>query len=244
MQVLEKVVFAAKICRYIKCENLKTFVNIACINEAFNECVINYNILKLDAELLLNGITKGIDSSVLCFINSGIDINIENKDGDTALILAARHGKEKYIELLCNQSCININFQNKIDGDTALIMAAYVGEEKCMEILCKQINININAKNRCGDMALICAAYLGYIGCVELLCKQKNTDINAKSTYEKSTALIRAAKNGKKGCVEILCKQRGIDINAKNLYGYTALFFAEKNSHKECVEILKRYGAT
>uniref|UniRef100_A0A2C9L8Q2 Uncharacterized protein n=1 Tax=Biomphalaria glabrata TaxID=6526 RepID=A0A2C9L8Q2_BIOGL len=59
-------------------------------------------------------------------LNHGPLLNLQNKDGDTALILATRNGEENkkdIFKLLCEAKGIELNTQNK-QGETALIVAA------------------------------------------------------------------------------------------------------------------------
>ena len=52
-----------------------------------------------------------------------VDVNGKDSDGWTALIVAARDGKEKCVELLLNHPGIDVNVQNS-DGKTAWDLAS------------------------------------------------------------------------------------------------------------------------
>ena len=52
----------------------------------------------------------------------GAEINLQNSDGGTALMLAASNGHERVVELLLRHGA-EINLQNS-DGGTALMLAA------------------------------------------------------------------------------------------------------------------------
>ena len=58
---------------------------------------------------------------------------MQNKNDDTALMLAASRGYEKCVEILCKEGA-DINMQNRYD-DTALTFVRIY--EKCVEILKK-----------------------------------------------------------------------------------------------------------
>jgi ankyrin repeat protein len=92
------------------------------------------------------------------FINQGIDVNIKNDGGFTALILASYHGYKNMVEFLLKQPRINVNtpegihpvnIQNKY-GDTALIDASYKGDKEIVKLLLKQSEIDVTLKNNEG----------------------------------------------------------------------------------------------
>lgn len=55
-------------------------------------------------------------------VNKKIDINYQDKQGNTALLLAIINGKFDVAKLLLKQDAVNVDIQNK-DGKTALILA-------------------------------------------------------------------------------------------------------------------------
>ena len=67
-------------------------------------------------ELLLHfGNTKVGDA-----INSGVDVNIKDADGETALINACEFGREKVVELLLKHKDVDVNIVNNY-GNSAFI---------------------------------------------------------------------------------------------------------------------------
>ena len=81
---------------------------------------------------------------------SVIDINSKNSDSQTALIVAARNGREKCVELLLKHPGIDVNLQT-IMGNTALMLAAYYGKEKAVELLLNHPGIDITLEDRNGQ---------------------------------------------------------------------------------------------
>jgi ankyrin repeat protein len=81
-----------------------------------------------------------------------VDVNLQDKWGWTALMLATIMGKEKFIELLLNHPGIDVNLQD-YDGWTALMGAAAMEREKCVELLLKHPGIDVTLKNHKGFTA-------------------------------------------------------------------------------------------
>lgn len=71
---------------------------------------------------LIEAARKGDEQKVVELLDSGVDINSTNKDGQTALIKAANMEKPKIVDLLIKRGA-NINQQDK-RGETALWHAA------------------------------------------------------------------------------------------------------------------------
>jgi len=69
-------------------------------------------------------------------IDAGADINAQDKDGWTALHLAARHGNSEAVRLLLdNGANPDLVTKPNEDGITALDLAAYYGHTKCADTL-------------------------------------------------------------------------------------------------------------
>ena len=83
-------------------------------------------------------------------INQGIDVNIQNTLGYTALILTSYYGYNQIVELLLKHPNININIQNNYDN-TALIEALYYRHEEIVKSLLKHPGIDINIQNNDGE---------------------------------------------------------------------------------------------
>ena len=82
------------------------------------------------------------DKCVDLFIKSGADVNKQNKDGQTALMLAARGGHDKCVDLLI-QAGADVNKQNK-DGHTVLEVAVRYSHKKSVKQCLKggaQVNV-------------------------------------------------------------------------------------------------------
>ncbi len=83
----------------------------------------------------LDNAKQGNDKIVRLFLQAGIDVNIKNNDGQTALMYAAYNGHKSTVELLL-KSGANINVVDKF-GDSALSWAAAEGHQDIVKLIKK-----------------------------------------------------------------------------------------------------------
>ena len=147
-------------------------------------------------------------------IKAGTDVNMLNKYGEPALIVASFNGHDNCIELFI-QARADVNVQN-CHRYTALMSAARIGRDTCAELLIKAGG-DVNLKNDDGDTALIEAAHGGNDKYMRLLI-EVGADVNIHNV-QGATALTKAVKGDRVGskCDELLIKSGG-DVN--QLSGY------------------------
>jgi ankyrin repeat protein len=80
---------------------------------------------------------------------SDIDVNIQDNDGNTALIWVSFYGQFEITKELLKRSDIDVNIQDN-DGNTALIWALYNGYLEIVIELLKMPNIDLNIKDKDG----------------------------------------------------------------------------------------------
>ncbi|MCL2312573.1 MAG: ankyrin repeat domain-containing protein, partial [Firmicutes bacterium] len=133
-----------------------------------------------------------------------VDINVKDKEGRTALILAAQHGHIQVTELLLNSGA-DVNLTENF-GHTALMMAVIYAHEGIVEILTKAPGIELNKGNRRKETALMMALTGGKKNrnkIAEMLATLPGININAisenssgpRAAGEKKTALDFACDN-------------------------------------------------
>ena len=166
-----------------------------------------------------------------------VDINVDDKNGVTALMLASGNGHTQVIELLL-KGHPDINLQAK-NGVTALILASLNGHIMIVDLLLKE-HANINTQEEDGWTALMLVSQKGYHQVVELLLKE-HADINLQAKNG-LTALMLASNNGHLKIVELLLKHH-VDVNIQNEDGWTALMLATLNCHHQVVELLLKEHA-
>ncbi len=86
---------------------------------------------------------NGLDESVKILLSYGVDINLQDVDGDTALILSCRWNRKKCVKLLC-ESGADINIKNYY-GCYALVVSYYHSCIECIKILSMYLyNLELN----------------------------------------------------------------------------------------------------
>ncbi|WP_235283204.1 ankyrin repeat domain-containing protein [Methanosarcina sp. 2.H.A.1B.4] len=159
-------------------------------------------------------------------------IEIQDKNGITALMVAGDHGHRDVVELLIKAGAYP-NIQNK-NGNTTLNIAAAQGYKEIVELLIKS-GANLNIQDTKGSTALMFAATGGHKDVVELLIKS-GANLNIQDT-KGSTALTYAVIEGIIDIVDLLIKG-GANPNIQNKNGSTALIYAAKMGQKDIVELL------
>ena len=150
-------------------------------------------------------------------IDSGIDINVQNEDGDTPLILACSYGNLNNIKLLLSHGA-NVNHKNN-DGDTAISQVGSLGilenAPEIIRLLVKR-GANINARNNFGDTALHTSILSAKPIIAKALLKNganPNLKNNAGDSPIMSICIIDIPKAKK--IIDLLL-QYGVDINTKD----------------------------
>ena len=175
--------------------------------------------------------------AVEVLLKKDVDINIQDENGVTALMLASQNGHHQIVELLLKEHA-DINQQNE-NGVTALMVASLIGHHQVVKLLLK-VHSDINTQNENGWTALMVASFNGHHQVVELLLKE-HADINIQNKNGE-TALMLASENDNQQVVELLLKEHA-DINQQDENGWTALMIASQNGHHQVVELLLKEHA-
>ena len=157
---------------------------------------------------MLVAIARGHISSAKLLLDSGADINAQDNEGYSALMIAAQKEELTSIgTLLAARANINIDAMNSL-GETTLMQTAAAGNAEIMELLLKA-GANPNAQTRDGNTALMITAFHcspQHITCLKLLLNAA-ADINANRliwNLFQLSALDIARVRGKTQCVELL----------------------------------------
>ncbi|RUS17593.1 chitin synthase-domain-containing protein [Endogone sp. FLAS-F59071] len=149
----------------------------------------------------------------LCGI-PGINLDLKDSDGESAIHHAAATGWVEVVDLLMRAGA-SIETENKVGTPififkqklTPLVVAAYNGHSDVCARLLDVGHAEINHRDSTGKTAIILAAYEGHTACVDVLI------------------------------------QRGVDIDAQDQYGWTALMLAAYSGRMECSQLLVLNGA-
>lgn len=134
-------------------------------------------------ELLINAAAKGCYDIVAFLIKKGVDVNLQNQLGETALTHAAKNGDEKMVNLLLDNEAIIDSPGKQIK--TPLMFAAENGHTHIVELLINN-GAGLNNEDKNGDTALDVAALNGHSEIVKiLLAKGANIKDNLLSRLNK-----------------------------------------------------------
>lgn len=202
----------------------------------------------------------------------GIDVNVQDKAGRTALMYAASEsGREEIIELILLKPSIQFELKD-FWKDTSLSLAyksqSYTAVEGMLKKGAKvndghvfvnaceqdrkdyiqlflQFGAQINELNNQGMSALVQASGRGHREVVRILLEKQGTNVNIIDRFTQSTPLIQASMNGHLSVVELLVQEFGLDLNFRRKdSGKTALGYAmEHPNNQKVIELLKSYGA-
>lgn len=163
------------------------------------------------------------------------NLKVENKRGETALIIAAQYYPEFVADLLGKQPGI-INAKYK-GGNTDLIKAAALGLNQSVENLLK-VGANPAIQNDKKETALIVSINnhrtTAALAIIPVMTQEA---LNAQD-YLGNTALIYAASLGDLDVVKALLA-KGADLSIKNNKGETAFIVARALKRTAAVDLLK-----
>lgn len=170
-------------------------------------------------------------------LDTGVDIDSQNNDGVTALMVAVFSYGNAIVKTLLDAGA-NIDLQNN-DGMTALMAAVSDGNADIVKRVL-DAGANIDLQNDDGMTALMVAAYNGHTEIVKILI-DASADIDLQNS-DGATAVMGAAMNGNSDIVKMLL-DAGADIDLQNDDGYTALMVAVASENSDIVKMLLDAGA-
>ena len=193
---------------------------------------------------LMYACQAGNVETVRLLLASGADLEVRDKEGNTALLVSYDH--KPVLELLVARGAKTGVVSN--DGDNLLIRAAsrqfFTDDEEKRKSLERvkyliTLTANLEARDKTGNTALISAHESKEV--LELLI-EAGADVNARN-FAGESALMRAAYNGY-GSARLLLQHKA-DINLADHGGHTALWYAA-HCPLDCGEmekLLKERGA-
>ena len=190
---------------------------------------------------------------VTSMLAQGIDPNIRDEEGYTAIMRAARNGHTAIVQALLTAGAdvkaqtlgTRIGGYLGGEGETPLMMAARWGHADIVQILLSA-GADVHTKSGSGFTALQHASVFGNTGIVKIL-SDKGADVNVKDSGS-GTALMTASLHGHVATVKLLLA-RGADVHAKDKEGETALLAAARSGagptlrHAQTSEVLLAAGA-
>jgi hypothetical protein len=171
-------------------------------------------------------------SGVKSMIEQGIDPNIKDDSGQTALLLAMREPSPRVIQVLVDSPKVNIDGRNAKD-ETPLMMAALKGQQELvLKLIARDADVN-----KTGWTPLHYAATSGNVPIMKILL-DKYAFIDAQSPNG-TTPLMMAAMYGSTEAVKFLLDE-GADTAMKNEQGMTAADFAARGKRPDAMALLAK----
>uniref|UniRef100_W5MQ00 Death domain-containing protein n=1 Tax=Lepisosteus oculatus TaxID=7918 RepID=W5MQ00_LEPOC len=171
-------------------------------------------------------------NTLQCLRQRGCNIKAMDKEGNSALHLAASSGHPSVVRELMNALDLEVTNQ---EGKTALLLATETGQTSCVEALLTA-GCDVNTLSNTGHGALHCAAQKGQAGICRLLL-DSGVDTSTSSTFAHLTPLHLAVMNNYPDIVQMFT-EAGCDLNTRDENGQTALHVAAELRRLEITEVL------
>ena len=198
----------------------------------------NPDIAHSDLHLICHAADNGSSDCVRLLLDNGVNINVKNINGNTALHLAAQKGHTGIVKTLLEVDR-SLAKDRANDGNMAHHLAAFKGHAETVRLL-SEIDTSL-AKEEDGDgnIALHLAALQGHTETTEALLEIDRSLVEVGDYYG-NTALHLAARKGHTKTVEVLLYYGSL-VNGKNDNGITALDLAVLYGKTETVEVLLKF---
>ena len=184
---------------------------------------------EMDAKaVLFAAVESDNDELVRTLCHKGLDLNVTDDSGKTALFYANRNSRMHALFRLIN---LDAKFElEEIDAKAVLFAAAERDDSLVVEELAKK-GLDLNVTDNEGKTAVF---YANRNRCIAAL----STLINCGATFkleeiDAKAVLFFAAQEGDPDDIKVLYS-KGVDLNITDSKGKTAVFYANKN----CVEAL------
>jgi len=180
--------------------------------------------MKKMSKELINAAKEGDLEKIKELTGQGLDVNVVDKYGGTALMAAARSGNFEIVKYLIEKCGANVDVVSGYRC-TALMQAVGAGHLEIVKYLIEEQNADLNVVGEMfGETTLMFAAEKGNTEVGEFLV-DCGANINAVDKYNR-TALMHAVNHGNLTMVKGLVNC-GANVNAVDKGGWTALMHAE-----------------
>ena len=179
-------------------------------------------------DLLIVATENGnLDCVKVLLVEYGVNVDFQNIEGETPLIIASREGHVDVVTFLVEHGA-NLNLQCRL-GNTALMTACLYKERDVVTFLVEH-GANVNLQSKDGTTALflfLCGIPMysddNYCNVLSSLI-ENGADVNA-CTHDNQTPLMMASRNGHVNAVALLV-EHGANMDIQNEDGNTALHYA------------------
>ncbi|XP_073934177.1 fibronectin type 3 and ankyrin repeat domains protein 1 isoform X1 [Castor canadensis] len=168
-----------------------------------------------------------------------VKVDVPNKFGFTALMVAAQKGFTRLVKILVSNGT-DVNLKNG-SGKDSLMLACYAGHLDVVKYL-RRHGASWEARDLGGCTALHWAADGGHCPVIEWMIKD-GCEVDVMDTGCGWTPLMRVSAVSGNQKVALLLIEAGADVNVKDKDGKTPLMVAVLNNHEQLVQLLLDKGA-
>ncbi|KAH2484067.1 hypothetical protein KXV28_003703 [Aspergillus fumigatus] len=179
---------------------------------------------------------------VQLLLDHGWNVNEEDAEELTPLLLAAKEGYSSVVQVLLNHPQINLHAQDHC-GSTALHAAAKEGHLEVVKLLLTEGSIDVNVKDKDGVTPLWWATQNRHDELAALLLAEPNVDVNTVNQLERpfpdrSTSLHHAVQARDVRIMRLLLTKEDLDPNVADHQKWTPLCWAASQGDVEMVDLL------
>lgn len=186
---------------------------------------------EMKVKFLVKAAYDGNYDNVVWYVDhGGVDPNIPDSHGNTALQVAATRGNLKIVEYLAGKA--ELEYGNKAQRGTALVRAAAAGHGEVVRLLIKR-GAEVEAADSAGRTALMQAVNLytmdpdKYKDVIDALVEEGHANVNTPAN-DKTTAIILAAEIQSESSLQVMnyLWEKGANVNQQGWLDNTALHVA------------------
>ena len=170
-------------------------------------------------------------------ITAGAEIDATDKDGNTALLIAAKLGYDKVVGFLI-ESNADINVQDNL-GWTSLMRAVIANQPKVVSLLLQHSGCRVESSGHSTrETALLLATSHGLLSIVKMLINH-GANVNAQDKFKRTPLMVAAFAFYYEICVVLL--DNVADLEMQDVDNKTALDWAKKTESKNStiIELLE-----
>lgn len=176
--------------------------NITRVKELLDSGVIDSYLLNysLNYSLDIAFLENKIEIAKLLLSRHDINVNLQDKEGQTPLYRACYYGRTEVVQLLLEQPNINVNIQNTY-GETPLYIACCYGHTEVIKLLLSHPKIDVNLQGINGKTLLYRACIDGNIKIVKLLIQHPKIKIDFNILKFKNNVKLYSSLKGRKDII-------------------------------------------
>ncbi|KAM4851727.1 fibronectin type 3 and ankyrin repeat domains protein 1 isoform 2-T2 [Thomomys bottae] len=194
----------------------------------------------ISSEHFHRAVTVNDEDLLLRILEGGhVKVDVPNKFGFTALMVAAQKGYTRLVKILISNGT-DVNMKNG-SGKDSLMLACYEGHLDVVKYL-RRHGASWEARDLGGCTALHWATDGGHCPVIEWMIKE-GCEVDVMDTGSGWTPLMRvSAVSGSQKVASILI-DAGANVNVRDKDGKTPLMVAVLNNHEQLVQLLLDRGA-